>query len=352
MSHTELTRADAIAALKGQTLRVPDLKGLFRAWPRSRINPLHPELKDLVDRTIRQIAVTQSHVERRLRDDIALLTSLWYPDAGWHELEALGLFTVWLVCWDDEVDTNESDLAKDYERAEAWRQKTLQIARASIGLDDSEKKSEDEDQSKCEEDQGEDDDPSTDALNATLQDFEQRLVAAGYTPIQRKRYWRELSFFVDSCGTEQTLQLAEKIPSFEDYMEIRLGTVGAGILCSLVEYAHQQALPPTIAQSQHGMAMSKLVSVILSLLNDVLSLKKEMATGCVINAVTSLMMRENTLSGAVDELYKEMRQAVKNFDEAAACLCQEAQGDADAESIVKRYVDGHRAIVTGTLEFT
>ena len=340
MSHIELTRTDAIAALKGQILRVPDLKGLFRAWPRSRVNPLHPELKDLVDRTIRQIAVTQNHVERRLRDDIALLTCLWYPDAGWRELEALGLFTVWLVCWDDEVDTNEGDLAKDYEREGAWRQTTLQIAKASLGLDGSEEKSEDEDQ-------------NIDALNAILQDFGQRLVTAGYLPIQRERYWRELSFYVESCGKEQSLQLAEEIPLFEDYMEIRLGTVGGGILCSLVEYAHQQALPPAILQSRHGMAMSKLAGVILSLLNDLLSMKKEIATGCVINAVTSLMRRnDNTLDMAVDELYEEMRQAVGNFDKAAACLCQEAQGDADAESIVKRYADGYRAIVTGTLEFT
>lgn len=49
----------------------------------------------------------------------------WWPDADWEDLYTAMLFTVCLFVWDDIIDTNEHELASDYEAANIWREKSL-----------------------------------------------------------------------------------------------------------------------------------------------------------------------------------------------------------------------------------
>ncbi|KAI9171360.1 Presilphiperfolan-8-beta-ol synthase [Paramyrothecium foliicola] len=341
MADGELSQSEVIAALKGHTLRVPDLTKHFQSWPPARTNPRYPELRDVVDRTIRQIAVTQAHVERRLRDDIALLTCLWFPDAEWRELEALGLFAVWLICWDDTVDANEGDLAGNFASAEAWRQATLLIAQQSLGLGDQTMEEKEADKA------------DIDALNAVLRDFGHRLMGSGASLAQRQGYFDELAFFISSCATEQKMRLAGRVPRYDAYMDVRLGTIGGALLCSLLDFADKRHTPTgQIMRSEHGAALRKQASTLLSLLNDVLSLKKELSTDCVINAVASLLTPGKTLNDVVGEVYEKMGQSVVVFDAAAAALLDEVRGNGELEHAARRYADECRCIVTGTLEFT
>lgn len=332
MKASNLDHTSVLAALEGQKLRIPDLTKLFQAWPAAQTNTHYQHLTPTVDRIIDDIAVVQPLVSKRKQDDIALATSVWYPQASRGELDILALFTVWLICWDDTVDADEGDLAGDFERAEQWRNKTLRLARRSMKLGDDEKE-------------------HVDAINAVLKDFCSHLCGS-CSEAQRERVLREMQSFVEACSLEQSLRLEQTIPDYESYMNMRRGTVSGGLLCSLVEYAAQIELPSSVGESQNLRNLWTHVSVLIGLMNDLLSLKKELGAGCVINAVSALLTEDKTLDDVVREIWSKMQQAVVEFDDTAVRLVAFTEADDALQDKVTRYIDGCRAIVTGTLDFT
>lgn len=226
------------------------------------------------------------------------------------------------------MDAGEGGLAGDFEAAERWRGRTVGVIRGSLGV-------------------GEKGDG--DAVSEVFEEFAARFTGE-VSVIQRQTLFDELRFFIDCCAIEQKLRLEKTIPDYDSYIPFRIGTVAGRTLCSLVEYATQEALPASIAASPLRSELWDQVSILLSLTNDLLSLKKELHSECVINAVAALMAPERGLGDAVGEVEEKLRRAVGDFDRAADGLVR-LVGDEGERGVVVRYVDGCRAVVTGTLEF-
>ncbi|UKZ88203.1 uncharacterized protein TrAFT101_003964 [Trichoderma asperellum] len=335
-------QAALITALKGQTLRIPSLQALFHTWPSPSLNAHYQELVPLASAAILEIAAAapQLSIERRLRDDIALLTCLLFPTARRNQIEALVLYMVWLVCWDDTVDTNEGDLAADFAGAEEWRGKTLEIARTALQLPD---------------DGGAQHGAAVDAINAVLVNFGQRY-CYGTTheraPLeQRQRLYDEISIFIRACAMEQRLRLDNALPSFEEYMDLREGTVAGGTLCALVPFAMGRHVPPELLDSPQFGVLRKQANVLFGLLNDLISLKKELSMDCVINAVCTLLRPETPLDEVMAQIYQKLQDAVRLFNEAAGELIDQCMNNNLLYDLSKDLVDGYRSVVTGTLEF-
>ncbi|KAH8737320.1 isoprenoid synthase domain-containing protein [Ilyonectria robusta] len=333
MKPARLDQHAIVAALKGQTLRVPDLTAFLRAWPPAVLHPRHAEVAPVVIALIERIAVSHPPLARRKGDDIAGLISLCYPQAAEGGLETLVMFGVWLVCWDDTVDAGEGDLAGDFDGADRWRSQTLEMIRGALGID------------------GTDAEKHPDTINAAFQTVGECL--SGTTPIdQRRRLYEELWYFITSCAVEQQLRLEQRIPDYDSYMGFRLGTIGGSTLCALVEFANREPLPSAVVAAPQVRELWTQVSTMLTFINDLLSLKKELGTDCVINAVTSLLSPEKGLDEVVGELEHKLRQAVDDFDRVAGELFVLVDGDEEQSGVVTRYINGCRSIVTGTLEFT
>lgn len=336
MKPAPLNQNAILAALRGQTLLIPSLTPLFRHWPSTAAaaqpNPHYRSAIPLVDQAIDRIAATHPLIAKRKGDDIALLTALWYPTAEQRVLQNLALYAVWLVCWDDCVDAGEGVLAGDLEAAEGWRERTGDIVMRSLGI------------------KGVEEEGQVDAVNAIFQDFGDGFRSS--PTAQRARLYDEVQYFIKCCGTEQKLRLENYIPDYSSYMSFRLGTVGGRMLCSLVEYAISEELPAPAIYSPSRDKLWNQVCVLLSLMNDALSLKKELASDCVINAVTALLAPEKGLGAVMRELWDKLGEAVQEFDRAADALLELVKGDEKGTSAVRRHVDGCRAIVIGTLEFT
>jgi hypothetical protein len=336
MKYSRLSQAAIVSALRGQTLRIPNLFNFFRSWPnhQGRVNRHHEFVKPIVDRAVDRMAIIYPLIASRKRDDIAHLACSLYPQACKQQIEALTLYTTWLVCWDDAVDANEGDLAGDFARAERWRRQTMHMVRGELAVD-----------GMCIGN------ADGDPINSVFRDFGSRLCETAQRD-QRRLLHDEIQFFIESCAAEQELRLANRIPDFESYMKMRIGTVGGRMLCSLVPYATQERLPAAVSSAPEVDHMWTQVSILLSLLNDMLSLKKELRTNCIINAVAAIMKPDMTLDMVVSELEERMGLAVKEFDDAADKLLNKTESQEELQSLVKRYVDGCRAIVTGTLNFT
>ncbi|KAL2209813.1 terpenoid synthase [Sarocladium strictum] len=330
-----LTHEEIISRLRGQTLRVTNLKALFSSWPNPSLNQHYTSLRTTVDEAIAKVSTIRPSSQRRQNDDLALLTSLSYPKAAPEELKTLALYVVWLVCWDDEVDANEGDLAGDFAKAEAWRNETLQVLSTALGLASDQTPSQTIRQ-----------DPLHDIITTVGQELQ-----AKYTRDQNQHVFDKIALFVHNCATEQKIRLDKIVPNYESYMAMRTETVAGDTLCSLIEFSHSST-----SASRHDLPaarvdLDKQVSILLSLLNDLLSLKKELRTDCVINAVAALMAEDNALEGVVADIIAKMEAAVASFDRVAEETENSAESEGQRQSWGK-YVDGCRSIVTGVLEFT
>ncbi|KAH7328956.1 isoprenoid synthase domain-containing protein [Stachybotrys elegans] len=327
----------AAAALRGQTLRVPDLKALFRTWPQRR-NPHYAALQPFVTDILRRLATTHAPIGKRIADDLALLATALYPQASWDELQGLALFTIWIVCWDDIVDANEGDLSADFSKAQAWRALTLRIAELALGM--------------AAPLPGEHV-PVPDPINALLDDFARR-VCASCDAVTCKRLYDEMAFFITSCGVEQSMRLEGKIPpDYQSYMEIRSGTIAGEVFTWMVPFAASiRPMPRAIADSPATKTMAREICVIQALFNDLLSLKKELSTDCVINAVTALLEPGKTLDEVVDEVVGILRNSIALYDEAAAELLRAVAGDEEATLAADKFIEGGRLTVTGLVDFT
>ncbi|PKK40399.1 hypothetical protein CI102_15355 [Trichoderma harzianum] len=324
-----------IAALKGQTLRIPNLTALFQAWPPQTLNEHYQDTVAPTTNTILKIAAIAPHlqIERRLRDDISLLPCLWYTSAPKLRLEALVLYVIWVVCWDDTVDTVEGDLAADFDRAEQWRERTLAIAKAALNLSETAPEGE------------------VDAINAVLVDFGRRY--AEEAPLhERQRMYDELAIYIHACSTEQKMRLSETVPGFDEYMELREGTIAGGTFLALVPYAMNRDVPPEMLNSPLVPVLQKQISVLASVVNDLLSLKKELHSGCAINVVCTLLTPDTTLDEVMAQLLQKFKDAVRQFDEAAGEFIGQYVHDDNLQSVAQELVNGYRRIVTGVLEFS
>lgn len=347
------TQSAIIAALKGQTLCIPDLTTFFKTWPAPRSNPNCAAVTPLVNKTILSIATRHPPIEKRLRDDIALLTSLCYPTALGDRLEALAVFMVWIVCWDDTLDGGDEqeenqesgDSAADFTRAAALRADTLDHIKSALGLDRVQLVKED---------------VKSDPLVAILWELGGRLTEAGMSVLDRERLLNQLRVYVQGCSTEHRTRLDGIVPDYDTYIQFRAGTVGGGVFCALVPFALQVAeLPEALADSPHVKQLVEQICVLLSLPNDLLSLKKELSAGsCAINAVAALLLHggpDDTmlpLDEVVARICDQMANAVVAFDTAAGTLLREMDSNEELHGLARRLVDGFKAIATGLLEFT
>ncbi|OAQ72351.1 terpene synthase family, metal binding domain-containing protein [Pochonia chlamydosporia 170] len=327
---------DIIASLKGRTLHIPNLQSVFQqhSWPSSPANPSYAHIAPLVDTTLRQLSSSNASIGKRLNDNLALFTSLWYPTAQKEQLEALALFTVWLICWDDEIDSDEGSQSDNFEKAQQWRQQTLATFKAVLNLSQ-------EDTLPREQD----------AVNSVLIDFRNR-ISGEFSQSQRKHVFQHVDYYISCCAREQEFRLGRQIPDFETYMSFREGTVACAMLCSFVDFAQQIHLPGEVAASPERKVLERQVAILSGLVNDLLSFKKELREECVINAVASLITSGSgrTLDDVVVEIVRKMEDAVEVFDEAAGKLL--CRVDGAARDLTRDYINGCRKIVTGSLEFT
>ncbi|KAF4345585.1 terpene synthase [Fusarium beomiforme] len=336
MKHSRLNQTAIVEAIRGQTLRLPNLHNLFRSWPKpqGQFNSHHEHVAPLVNQAVDRMVLAYPLIARRKKDEIAFLACSLYPQARKRQIEALTLYTTWLVCWDDAVDANEGELAGDFARAELWRGQTMRMVREALAIDETRVGKVD-------------DDP----ISGVFREFGSRFCETASRD-QRRLLHDEIQFFIESCAAEQKLRLAGQVPVYESYMKMRIGTVGGRMLCSLVPYAMHESLPAAVLSAPEVVQIWTQVSILQSVLNDMLSLKKELRTGCVINAITAIMEPGMTLDMVVNELEERMKMAVKKFDEAVGGLFEKAEFQEDLRPTVERYVDGCRSIVTGTLGFT
>ncbi|KAI1177814.1 terpenoid synthase [Nemania sp. FL0916] len=326
------------ANIHGKILRLSDLTNVFRSWPTAENKHL-AELEVLVNSLLEGAISNKRKLEALKQADFPRLMSLWYPDAEWPELKIATIYTVWIFVWDDEIDTGDTEAAVDEKLAQAYYRESLSYVHRVLGLSD----------------RGHE----IDAPHQNMKLFEEvgRAMRAATDIQQRQRFFDELENFMLQVGIEHEHRRAGTIPTTDEYISIRAGSVGCAPQIAMTEYILKFRLPETVMNCKAMKALWKETVQICLILNDVYSAQKEIKQGSLLNLVPVMFKNvecegQESLDAVSKDLDLVLKEAMEGFEGAASDLGEVARGDAQLQSNLISYIKWCRYFITGVLHWS
>ncbi|KAI1195120.1 terpenoid synthase [Nemania serpens] len=259
------SREMLISFIRGTEVVIPDFQSLLSHWP-AQVHEGVGRLSEDVQRRLESMftsAEDRSRIQWLIACKLDLFGASWWPCAPFENLVITTAMAVWLFAWDDETDSLEfSPLLKDFERSCKFRKDTIRYLEAALSLP---------------LDPDTLDNASKDRLITNFLPVGQA-IARSYDERRLNTFLQELRFFVEMNEEEHKNQMTAALPSVEDYIRRRGGTSATRVCLALHEYAVGFQLGAEIMESIEMQAIWHETNMIISTMNDVLSLKKELVS--------------------------------------------------------------------------
>ncbi|KAI1416974.1 terpenoid synthase [Hypoxylon sp. FL1857] len=323
--------------LKGQRLVIPDMRPIFAHWPFGQ-NEKYQEMKDMIDKRLASQPMKED--SRRTFNEMnpTLLAATWWPTSSKNRYQVLVDLIIWFFNWDDLVES----LASDPSAAEGLRSATKTLVRQSFGLGG------------LEEDMS-----ISNPLILGFKNIAEEVckvydeVTPGGGIEQRRVLVGHFNRYIDATRLEAEADMSEKLPSLKRYWEVRVLTSGMGALLSFTEFAAEVKLPSKIVSSAAYESLWVTTIVINSIVNDLVSFKKEMKAGSVLSSVAILYREVDNLDAAVQMSLAHLRILVDEFDRTANMILSKFQTSSiDEVESVSKVIDVLRMVNTGNLEWS
>ncbi|KAI1259784.1 terpenoid synthase [Xylariaceae sp. FL1019] len=314
--------------LSGQRLSIPDIRPIMAHWP-SGEHEDYQLVKTAVDKRFSRVASEEAR--KAINDaDPALLAARWWPTASTKDYRIMTDLVIWFGMWDDFVEK----LGDDTTAAEDLRIATKDFVQCSFGLAN--------------------EDSVSDQTNPLILSFQPIAdqVCAFYDMDQRRILLGHFDQYIDATRLEEQAERSTTIPTLKEYWEVRILTSGMGTLLGLSELAVQAHLPVDFVQSEAYSTLWVTTVVINSIINDLLSLKKEMKAKSVLSSVAILFHQYGNLDTAVDMSLEHTRQLVELFDRTADDVLSDPELGAKDRDAISKIVDLMRTVNTGNLSWS
>jgi len=307
-----------VACLQGQELRVPDLWPPFANWPVGR-SAYYKTLIPSVDAFLESVIQEPKKLEALKNDDFGLFISCWWPHADLHRLRVMGAMIAWLFLWDDELDLPMSSLGDDLEAGQEYVHQTLLFVEQCLGLNN-EKESFTPD-------------------NCLISSFHVigDILRDAYTIEQRQFFMKELDFYCNMCAVERNIHtnLDSQIPTLEEFWSYRKGSDAAIVVYAMSDYAYESDTFHVLKTSNGRLFLDKL-TIIISITNDIFSLKKEFDHDRIESLIPFLVATHGNPQQAMDEAVLLLFSTIEEFEAVAKNLVSEANMvGGDLESVQK-----------------
>ncbi|KAI2621235.1 terpenoid synthase [Hypoxylon sp. NC1633] len=315
--------------LKGQRLVISDMRPIFAHWPRGQ-NENYQAVKDIIDK--RFAAQPMKEEARKAFDNLnpALLAARWWPTSSKHQYSVLTDLIIWFGYWDDLIES----LGPDPSAADDLRNATKVLVRESLGLAVPEQRM-----------------TISNPLILSFKDIGEE-ISTVYDEEQRQTFLVRFDQYIDSTVLEAEADRSEKLPSLKRYWEVRILTSGMGTLLSFTEFAAQVRLPSRLVCSAAYETLWVTTILINSIVNDLVSFKKEMKAGSVLSSVAILYHQVDNLDAAVQMSLAHLRILVDEFDRTANTILATSRLTSDELDAVSKVVDTLRMINTGNLDWS
>ncbi|KAJ8122618.1 hypothetical protein ONZ43_g1228 [Nemania bipapillata] len=321
--------------LHGKRLHLSDLTKAFASWPTATNKHAH-ELEALVNAMLDRIVTNEQKLKALKQADFGRLMALWYPDAEWEELKVATAYSVWIFVWDDEIDAGDTDAATNEELAQAYYKQSLAYIHNMLGLNESSH------------------DIEAPHQNMTLFADVGRGMRHTTDIQQRQRFFDELENFMLQVGVEHSHRMAGTIPTTEEYMDIRSGSVGCAPQIAMTDYMLKIRLPESVMEDPAMKALWRETVYICLILNDVYSVQKEILQGSLLNIVPVIFKNmkqedQKSMEAVSRHLDIALRETMERFEAAVEELSKIAPEDAELHGNILSFIKWCRYFITGVL---
>ncbi|KAH8700035.1 isoprenoid synthase domain-containing protein [Phaeosphaeriaceae sp. PMI808] len=148
-----------------------------------------------------------------------------------------------------------------------------------------------------------------------------------YPPEKMHVFLNELVYFIESCQLEQQNQVEGHMPTAREYLQRRMGSGAVRVCLALSEFACRIVLPSEIMADPDMSTIWDATNIIICLMNDILSFKKEIAQGQVDSILPVLYAEHGSMNAAMRIAASLIVQSIRSVDDAAERLLQRHRKD-------------------------
>ncbi|KAH4215275.1 hypothetical protein HBI40_246280 [Parastagonospora nodorum] len=331
------TREALLNSFKGTQLIIPNLYEIFADWPHGEVNPNYPRLIQASAEWLESVVDNKRKLNALQTSDFAFFAATWWPKAGYEELKVLLFLAIWLFIWDDEVDEPAGAYSGDLASAEQYRTQTIDFVLECLGLRSSSR--------------GVPVEPANKIITS-FRDIGEQL-AKDFSRDQRQRFMGEMIRFLEQTKREQQTRLSGNVPGLEEYWSYRMGTSAVGVIVAALEYAMRVRLGESVV-SRDGRIQTITAETIrnIVIVNDLLSLKKEIAKKCVESMIPISCAHGMSAQSAVNEAIAQLKASRDRFTVAADALRASIQQDPIEYKHVSEWIHGCQNLCMGNVTWS
>ncbi|PYI35303.1 terpenoid synthase [Aspergillus indologenus CBS 114.80] len=315
--------------IRGQKATIPDLYALFPDW-KPVIHPgyeraRHEVLNPWIERWVPNRATSR----KLQKADFGVFAAIICARSSFEVLCTVSKAFAWYFIWDDIFDCGI--LANDKDKAREYRAQSIQYFHAVLGEKD--------------------DFPN---LTCLPEELHHALlcwneVADHIRSVRSKDtlevLLRQKLYYVESVDTVDTVYSGNHVPSLKQYLSRRERTAGVYPVIATIPFIHGIDVSQQQLDSELMQLLWKHTSHLVHMINDMFSLRKEIADGQIENLIPVLMLNNDVDCDAA------MKWAVKLVEEAAQSfqdIERHLQGlHTDTLEITAVFLQGCRNVVMG-----
>lgn len=183
-----------------------------------------------------------------------------------------------------------------------------------------------------------------------------RRLAARQSIQWQLRFITHMGQFLDAFRYEAANRERRHVPALSGYTQLRRASGGITPSLDLLEYAAGQEVPALLHESEQLRTMVNKAADVVVWVNDVLSLRKELAVGEVTNGVLAVGRELGCgMQDAIDHVYRKVARDVGVFlraEQSLTALCGSWHGLGEEDrAAVGAFTDGLKAWMRGNLEW-
>ncbi|KNG83802.1 hypothetical protein ANOM_007998 [Aspergillus nomiae NRRL 13137] len=335
-------RTPLLEGLRGQTLRIPDLASLlYPDWTVER----HLNESQIRQEILEEFGPRWYRDSRKLqilRDgDFVQLAAYFWAGSSLERFRAVAQFANWYFPWDDEIDCGK--LRFDQERTIQYGRDTVSFLKWCL-------------------------EPESYYPNRLPRPvfctehhtdcFEEIGVALqrGQSKEALRRYADSMYQYVAAvCDVQKQREVC--IPRWEDYVEGRLDTIGVYPCLMAMEYAYDLSIPSWVYEHEAMTVMFRETSISIFMINDIYSLKKEVAVNQSDSAVPLKMHHDGHINAqiALDEVIGDLTRSRKKFvaaEQRLLCTNQYNESSDNAKKDIQYLIRGCKNMMVGNIKWS
>ncbi|KAF2971668.1 hypothetical protein GQX73_g1886 [Xylaria multiplex] len=318
---TDTVAGDDQSPAKSSSVNIPDMfSSIMSVDP--LVNPHYEKIKPQADAWAAMVYnLDEKMAERNAKADFAYMNAIWAPHADEEAFRMMVDWHHWVFAFDDQFD--EGHLSDNSELAQAEIDATV-----AIMSDDHPPISKETN-------------PIRHVFQTTWKRLQKR---AG--PEQQQRWIKNHQDYFTGLLRQVEIQRTQKKLTIDEYIDFRRQSIGAMPSCSLVEYACDIKISQSVLDHPSIVECEKISADLVYLVNDVLSLRKDIEYGVEHNLIILLKKQGLSEQQAVDKIEDMLDDCYRRWYRA---LAEMPVWGEEVDREVLKYVDGCRNIALGNL---